>query len=303
MTRQSPEAARAFARYVAVRHRLPRASYPDAPRYAARLAEVAGPYDLILLDAYGVLNLGDAPIEGAVEAIAALRAAGKQVMVVSNSAAYGKAHMMQRYARLGFDFTADEVTTSRAALLVHLETAPRRRWGMMLNPAHDWGELAHLDTRFLGDDRADYDAAEGFLLIGSDGWSAARQGLLEASLLNDPRPVLVGNPDLVAPRETTMSLEPGHFAHQLADLTGIMPEFYGKPFRDVFDLALARVANPPPPERVLMVGDTLHTDILGGAAMGFATALVSDFGSLAGADVATAISVADILPNFVINRI
>lgn len=300
---QERDAQWAFAAYQAVRDRLPQAGFGGPPVVAATLAEVVAPFDLILLDAYGVLNVGETPIPGAAESIAALRRAGKAVMVVSNSAGYPKRLMMRRYARLGFDFAPAEVTTSREALLHHLATAPLRHWAMMLSPDHGTEELEGLDCTFLADDPAAYDRAEGFLLIGADGWSDGRQALLEASLRACPRPVLVGNPDIVAPRETGLSREPGHFAHRLADANGIAPVFLGKPFRGIFDLALARHQAPIDPARVLMVGDTLHTDILGGRQMGFATALVTDFGSLAGADVGAAIAQSGIVPDFVINRI
>ena len=131
------------------------------------------------LDAYGVLNVGETPIEGAVERIAALRAAGKRVMVVSNSAGYPKARMMQRYARLGFDFTPSEVVTSREALFAHLADVPTRRWGMMLNVSNGTDDLNGIDAHVLADDPAAYDAAEGILLVGSDGWTDARQDMLE----------------------------------------------------------------------------------------------------------------------------
>jgi ribonucleotide monophosphatase NagD (HAD superfamily) len=154
----------------------------------------------------------------------------------------------------------------------------------------------------LADDPAVYERAEGFLLIGSDDWTAARQAMLERSLRARARPALVGNPDLVAPREDGLSIEPGHFAHRLSDRTGIAPAFFGKPFRDVFDLALAHLSPPPDPAAVLMVGDTLHTDILGGRALGFATALMTGFGALAGEDAAAAIAASGIVPDFVVER-
>ncbi|RVV99083.1 HAD-IIA family hydrolase [Mesobaculum littorinae] len=298
--------AEAFELYRKVRHRLPPLAAPTRPRSPIRRADlgpVAAGYDLILFDAYGVLNVGDTAIAGAVARLAALRAAGKAIAVVSNSAGYPKAHMMARLHRLGFDLDEAEVVTSRDALLAALAKAPPRRWGAMMNPATDPGELAALDPLWLGDDPAAYDRAEGFLLVGSDGWTAARQSLLEDALRARPRPVWVGNPDLVAPREGGLSREPGWFAHALTDATGIAPRFLGKPFPEIFDLALARCAPGLAPARVLMVGDTLHTDILGGAQAGFATALVTDEGSLAGLDVDHAIARAGITPDFIVPRI
>lgn len=291
----------ALEAYLSVRPRLPAADFPATWQSAHTLDDIVAPFDLILLDAYGVLNVGETPIAGAVDRIAALRAAGKAVTVVSNSAGYPKRRMMQRYTRLGFDFTPDEVVTSREALLVHIATCAPRRWGLMLNAAGGTEELEVLDISILADERAIYDEVEGFLLIGSDTWTESRQALLEASLRARPRPVCVGNPDIVAPREGGLSREPGSFAHRLIDATGVVPRFFGKPFPEIYHLAMAR--HEVGPAGVLMVGDTLHTDILGGRQMGFATALATGHGSLVGLDVDDAIHRSGIVPDFVIDRI
>ncbi|PRY95663.1 HAD superfamily hydrolase (TIGR01450 family) [Hasllibacter halocynthiae] len=293
--------AGALDAYLGVRARLPDATFPAAWQAAGDLRDIAEGFDLILLDAYGVLNVGETPIPGAAGRVADLRARGKPSMVVSNSAGYPKRRMMDRYARLGFDFDPGEVVTSREVLLAHLASAPPRRWGLMLDPAPGDEELQAFGCVPLGEDRAAYDRVDGFLLVGSEGWTDARQAHLEASLLDDPRPVCVGNPDLVAPREGGLSREPGHFAHRLIRRTGVAPRFFGKPFPDIFELALER--RPAEAARVLMVGDTLHTDILGGRHMGFSTALVTGSGSLAGLDVADAIARSGIVPDYVIGRI
>ncbi len=299
---RSVDPAEAFDAYLKIRHRLPPAK-ENGQAIKTDFADIVAPFDLILFDAYGVLNVGETAIAGAARSVAALRSLGKSVAVVSNSAAYPKARMMARYARLGFDFTPDEVVTSREALLHRLKAEPPRRWGVMLNPDTDPGEIAALGCVILTDEPGDYEQVEGFLLVGSDGWNEPRQTLLEAALRRRPRPVFVGNPDLVAPRETGLSKEPGWFAHRLADAVGIEPVFLGKPFPDIFDLALARLERPPKAERVLMVGDTLHTDILGGNQAGFATALVTAHGSLKGLDVQGAIRRAAIVPDFIVDQI
>ncbi|QCO58000.1 TIGR01459 family HAD-type hydrolase (plasmid) [Pseudorhodobacter turbinis] len=269
----------------------------------AAFADITAPFDLVLFDAYGVLNVGETAIPGAAASVRALRAAGKSVAVVSNSAAYPKSHMMARYHKLGFDFAESEVVTSRDALLQRIAAEPELRWGLMLNPNVALGELATLDAIVLTDDPAAYDEVDGFLLIGADGWTERRQTLLEAALARAPRPVFVGNPDLVAPRENGLSLEPGWFAHRLADRMDIAPTFLGKPFPEVFDLAMTRLAAPVAADRVLMVGDTLHTDILGGRQAGFATALVTAHGSLAGLNVDDAIDASGITPDFIVPHI
>lgn len=253
----------AFEAYEAVRHRLPTVVPTDGGyRHASTLADIADEFDVFLLDAFGVLNIGEAAIPGTPERIKALTAAGKRVLVVSNAAGFPHQALMEKYSRLGYDFAPEDVITSRVTLLAGLNGRHDLHWGLMATRSTGLRDLEDLTLTYLEEDPAAYDEVEGFLLVGSAAWTEERQALLEDALNKRPRPVLVGNPDIVAPRETGFSVEPGHFAHRLADRTGIVPEFYGKPFPDIFDLAFKRLGDVDR-SRVLMVGDSLHTDILG----------------------------------------
>ncbi|MFN3143929.1 MAG: HAD-IA family hydrolase [Paracoccaceae bacterium] len=93
----------------------------------------------------------------------------------------------------------------------------------------------------------------------------------------------------------------GHFAHKLADRTGITPEFFGKPFRNIFDIAFERVGNVDR-DRVVMVGDSLHTDILGAQSAGIASALIANYGFFAGLDAEGAVAASGIVPDFIVER-
>ena len=206
-----------FDAYHAVRHRLPAPTAGGACTHADTLGDIAHLYDTFLLDAFGVLNVGETAIPGAVERIRDLRDAGKRLMIVSNAAGLPHETLMAKYDRMGFGFAPGDVITSRMALFAGLADAPAN-WAAMATTGEGLPPLT-----LLRDDPAEYDAAEGFLLIGSAEWTDARQSLLEASLRADPRPVHVGNPDIAAPREDAPSREPGHWAHRLADATGIEP--------------------------------------------------------------------------------
>lgn len=293
----------ALAAYEAVRHRLPPPVAPAMPpRHADNLAGIADLYDVFLLDAFGVLNIGETAIPGVIDRIDALKRDGKRVIVVSNAAGFPHAALMAKYARLGYSFAPADVITSRATLMTAMRTEPARHWGVMATRSAGLSELADLDVAYLEEDPAPYEAADGFLLIGSAAWTEHRQALLVASLTARPRPVWVGNPDIVAPRETGFSIEPGHFAHRLADETGVAPVFFGKPFANIFDLALDRVGPETPRDRVVMVGDSLHTDILGAQAAGLASALIAGFGFFAGHDAVAAITRTGIRPDHVLER-
>ena len=137
------------------------------------------------------------------------------------------------------------------------------------------------------------------ILFSSAEWTAARQERFIEALRARPRPVLVGNPDLVAPRETGLSMEPGHFAHDIADRTDCLPQYFGKPFAEAFRTVQERLGGEYQADRIAMIGDSLHTDILGAAAMGWRAVLVLEHGLLKDLAFDTLIEQTAICPDFV----
>ncbi len=293
--------AEAFAAYENVRQRLPMVQREAACRTVEDLDAIADEIDVFLLDAFGVLNIGETAIDGVPERVAGLQKAGKRVMVVSNAAGFPHADLMQKYARLGYNFAEDDVITSRKTILKGIEEEPSYKWGLMATEHLGRADLEHLDVTYLDDDQRSYDAVEAFLFLGSAAWTEARQSMLEDTVRRNPRPVYVGNPDIVAPREDGFSTEPGSFGHRLADVTGIEPKFFGKPFHNIFDLAFSQLGAFDP-ARTVMVGDSLHTDILGGQAAGIKTALIAGYGFFSGNDVNVPIGVSGIQPDYILER-
>lgn len=291
----------AFATYERVRHRLPLVQRDAGCQRFPNLDAIAEEIDVFLLDAFGVLNIGETSIPGVPERVARLQKLGKRVMVVSNAAGYPHAELMNKYARLGYDFATEDIVTSRKTILDAVQSEPPRKWGLMATEHLGRSDLELLDITYLGEDLRSYDAAEAFLLLGSAFWTEARQALLVSSLERNPRPVYAGNPDIVAPREEGFSTEPGSFAHRLADSTGVEPKFFGKPFSNIFDLAFSRLGTFDP-ARTVMVGDSLHTDILGGQAAGVKTALITGYGFFAGNDVEAPIATSGIQPDYILQR-
>jgi len=290
----------AFERYEVIRHRLPRAEFPVHTAHADNLAALRGEFDAFVFDSFGVLNVGETPVPGARECLDKLRADGKHVAVLTNGATEPLASLEQKYANLGFAFANHEIISSREVLANTLHHAdPSLRWGVAAPGAAIIEELPG-QCHTLRDDEAAFEDCDGFILLSSQDWDEGLQARLLAALSNRSRPLLVGNPDLVAPRENGFSLEPGAWAHELADALGLAPSFFGKPFANAFEEVVRRLGADIDPKRIAMVGDTLHTDILGGAAAGWRTVLVTDHGVLAGLDVAASIESSGIIPDFII---
>lgn len=295
---QAPSAAEAVARYEQIQSRLPVAKFPESSIHRAHLGELSDDIDCFVLDGFGVLNVGNEAVPGAVNRINALRTMGKQIRVLTNGATMPTTNTVSKYIGWGLEFERSEVVSSRDALARALLQQAAGRWGFV---AIEESELHTLvaDSLLLADDATAYDSCDGFVLLGARDWTGHRQGLLEASLRSNPRPVLVGNPDLVAPHPDMLSREPGLFAHALIDAELAAPQFYGKPFDSAFAI-VRETLDSMDPARIAMVGDTLHTDILGGAQAGWKTVLVTDHGLLKGLDVSAAISRSGIVPDYVV---
>jgi glycerol 3-phosphatase-2 len=289
----------AFARYEAIRPRLPEATFPAASVRAPDLEAIAEHFDGFILDAFGVLNVGTEAIPGAVARMARLRALGKRLVVLTNGATLPHAGALAKYRAMGFDFTADEVVSSRDVAATALAgLAPGALWAAAAAEGDDFADLA-ADVIDLIETQDAFSRADAFVLLSSARWTDALQTRLTEALAARPRPLVVANPDLVAPFGAFFSVEPGAHAHAIADALGLAPVFVGKPFPEAFTVAQAQLGGLRP-SRIAMVGDTLHTDILGGRAAGLGTVLVAAHGLFAGRDVQSYIDRAGIVPDFVV---
>ena len=292
----------AFNRYEQIRTRLPDAEFSNSTVEIEGLLALKDDIDVFLFDAFGVLNVGERCIPGAPEVVAQLQAAGKTTIVVTNAGSVDKASLLNKYSQLGFDFNTLNVISSRDQLGKGLRAYPQQmRWGVA---APKWSSIEELgpNLTLLDEDISGYEQVDGVIYLGSHEWNEQRQAMMVDALNQKPRPVLVGNPDLIAPREHGFSLEPGYFAHDVADKTRVQPEFFGKPFDHVFNQVKHLVPGLVN-ERTIMIGDTLHTDILGGRVAGFKTALVTDHGLFKGHDAKAYINRSKIIPDYMMPAI
>lgn len=291
------QAIEAYLRYAP---RLPKVdgdAVPEKTEYVENLLSIADQFDLIVFDAFGVLNSGPTAIPGSVDTVRQLQGMGKNIAVVTNDASSSAEAILARHRNRGFDFGPQNLISSQQFV------AP------LMNNHDDityWGAMAPTDWPFhvlpdtvspLGEERALYDTVGGFLLIDSENWSDQQQELLEQSLRDNPRPILVGNPDICAPMGEFLSVESGYFAHLAADACGVIPECVGKPYHHVFEEVLRRYPGVKR-DRVLMVGDTVHTDVLGGLSVGIKTLLVHQGGFLDGQDIEGVFARSGLRPHF-----
>jgi HAD superfamily hydrolase (TIGR01459 family) len=240
-----------------------------------RVAVIADRFDAAILDQWGVLTDGAKAPPGACAAVAALHAAGKRLVVLSNSARAGDASL-ERLARLGYVVEAfGGIVTSGATVREMLRDRRDPFFAglgsSVLLIARDGTLLEDLPYR-LADRPEDAD----FLLLGS---STAP----EMSLAADHAPVLAraaaaglpalcANPDRVGIAATGFIEGPGTLARHYETLGGTV-RYVGKPYPEVYARAMALLGEPDP-ARVIAIGDSLEHDIAGGRNAGCATLLI-----------------------------
>lgn len=291
----------AFAYYESVRHRLPQASFTHSTQTLHTLEEMVEVADGFLLDAFGVLNVGDKAIPKAIWLITTLRKRGKRFCILSNSATSSKMALLNFFHSLGFDFAPHEIITSREVLWHTLPLDRFEQWGVIAP------SIATLEKEFLTVDihHETFLHSDAFLFLGSHTWNDALHVKLKMALKERPRPMWIGNPDITAPRGNAhYSLEPGYYTLLEEETLFQNFHFVGKPFKEVFLYAIDKAWNEwqIPKERLVMVGDTLHTDILGATSVGLQTLLVEDYGFFAEENVEPYIAQSHIIPHFRLSR-
>lgn len=88
-------------------------------------------------------------------------------------------------------------------------------------------------------------------------------------------PVVCANPDYIAYHGTDKYLTGGSLAKWYQDRGGIV-HWVGKPYPYIFEYAFSRTKTSP--EKAVMIGDTLRTDIAGGYHAGMKTVLLTKTG-------------------------
>jgi HAD superfamily hydrolase (TIGR01459 family) len=253
------------------------------PETVADLHSLAQRFDVFLIDQFGVLHDGSAPYPGAVEALSSLKAAGKKIVLVSNSGKRAGPNE-SRLCGLGFQpgswdifLSSGEVAWRKFSGQLGAERlAPGTRC-LLLSRGNDRSAIDGLDLE-LAQDGASADVV---LLSGSEGDTRPMEfyrALLEPAACAGV-PLICTNPDKIMLTEAGLKFGAGAIADLYEEMGGGV-ERIGKPFPAIYEAALRDLGNPPK-DRIVGIGDSIEHDIAGAKGVGIAAALVRS-GILAG---------------------
>ena len=245
-------------------------------------------YDHVLLDLDGCLWVGDRAAEGAPEAVAALRAAGKGIAFLTNSARQAPEEYVRKLWRLGFQAGAHEVVTSGAALQFVLASRQERRAAFVVGAQAVVDHVAAAGMRIVNN--TEFATRADLVVI------AGHDDLRYRELRIAAQAVIRGAELIGLSRDRTFPMPdgpwPGTGAVVAAVEAAVGPRArsVGKPEPQLFLTALDRLGQG----RALAIGDRLDADVAGARAAGIDGAIV-----LTGATSPSMAREADPAPTFV----
>jgi len=240
-------------------------------------AAVAARYDGFILDLWGVIHDGVAPLPGAIDCLRELIAAGNRVILLSNAPRRAD-DVVRRITQIGVPpGTYHDVMSSGEETWQYLHRRDDPFYAALGRRCLHICSDRDLEIRDgLGLDYFDTaEEAEFILNTGPAGWNDTVEDyapLLSRALARD-LPMVCANPDLVVMHGARLALCAGALA-QWYEQQGGHVSWHGKPYRSVYDSCMALLGIDDR-SRILAVGDSLRTDIAGAAGAGIDSLLIA----------------------------
>ena len=223
-------------------------------------------YGAFFLDVDGVLVHDSQPIEGAVEAFRALQSAG-QVLILTNNSTRSRQQHAERLSGLGFSVRSSEVISSS---FVVAETLRKMVGSTIVWPVGECGLSEELLAS--GHRIASKPEQAQWVVAGMDRSIDYRKLTDSLRALNAGARLAATNQDGTYPTPEGPAPGAGAIVGALRGM-GFDPDVdVGKPARTSYDIAIGMTKAGL--AEVLMIGDRLETDILGGKQSGLDTLLV-----------------------------
>jgi len=263
-------------------------------------------YKVIFFDAFGVLKNYQGLVPGIEKTFAYMEAEKKSFYIVTNDASRSPQQLAEPYLLRGLEaVTQDCIVSSGMLAKEYLDLKVHDGIVAYLgtpNSAHyieSFG-LHTMPVRDVNDNNIDQVNALVFLDDEGFNWFTDLNKTVNI-LRNRPIPAIVANTDYSYPlTKQEVSIAIGGVASMVENIVGRKFIRFGKPDSQMFMFAydLIREKLPVSKKDILMVGDTLDTDILGGNKFGFDTVLVLSGNTLPG-EAGMRISASGIVPTYI----
>jgi HAD superfamily hydrolase (TIGR01459 family) len=244
-----------------------------APILTDHFATLAGNYDAVLSDVWGVVHNGVAATPPACDALTRFRDKGGSVVLISNAPRPGEG-VIRFLDHLNVPRSVyDGIVTSGDVTRAVVEQRAGQRL-FLIGPERDHSIFTGLDAPFTTVEDAAYVVCTG--LFNDEVETPDDYRDLLAQLRARNLFMLCGNPDVVVERGDKLVYCAGALADAYAALGGEV-YYAGKPYKPLYDMALAETAKARAARkfggevslnRVLAIGDSVRTDLKGAHDLG-----------------------------------
>ena len=238
------------------------------PPFTDHFALIAGSYDVLLSDVWGVVHNGARATPEACDALIRFRKQGGNVVLITNAPRPGD--VVARFIdRLGVPRDAYDGIVSSGDVTRTLIAMRAGRPVFHIGPERDLGMFEDLDAPLASLETADYAVCSG---LHDDTVETPQDyhDLIERMRVR-ALPMICANPDIVVERGDQLVYCAGAIADLYAAAGGSVT-YAGKPHRPIYEQALRMAGKArrtsPPPGRVLAIGDSVRTDLKGATAFG-----------------------------------
>lgn len=224
------------------------------------LSELAGQYDALLCDVWGVIHNGRESFPAALDALVRWRAEVGPVVLISNAPRPSLAiHSQLEHFKVPREAWTAFVTSGDATRALLHERAPGPCWS--IGPARDAPLYDGLGLAFADAEDARFVCVTGpydDTVETPEDYRARFEVAVDRGL-----EMICANPDRVVQRGDQLIYCGGALADLYEEMGGKVL-MAGKPYRPIYDLALHE-AGDVPEDRVLCIGDGVITDVKGAA--------------------------------------
>jgi HAD superfamily hydrolase (TIGR01459 family) len=245
------------------------------PPITSHFAALAGGYDVVLSDVWGVVHNGIAATAEACDALTRFRAGGGTVVLITNAPRPG-ANVRAILDRLAVPHSAYDAIVSSGDVARALIVARAGERVFHVGPERDLPMFEGLDAPITELEHADYAVCSG-LFDDTVETPQDYQPLVERMRART-LPMICANPDVVVERGDKLVYCAGAIADLYAAAGGEVV-YAGKPYRPIYEQALsvaeAARGAPVAHHRLLAIGDSVRTDLKGAAALGIDSLFVT----------------------------
>lgn len=239
-------------------------------------------YDVIFFDAYGVLKNSAGLIDGIKSTFNYLYSTNTNFYILTNDASRGPVELAKAYANAGLtQITQDKIISSGMLAREYLRSKVKSGSIAYLgteNSAHYIEELGQKTVSIAHVDLKDVQHISALVLLDDEGFDWNHDLNKTVNLLRKRNiPVVVANTDESYPiSRDEVAIAVGSIAYMVEHILGRTFIRFGKPDAQMFNFAYEHICKETfvPKNKVLMVGDTLFTDIIGANKFGIDTVLV-----------------------------